>query len=78
MAAIKLATNVQFWYLMTVPAWLLTIENRRVRFWMFLVLPLLDVYSLAQILAGPMRYMAPPAYYAGITSVARISVTHFP
>jgi hypothetical protein len=78
MAAIKLATHVQFWYLMTAPALLLTLDNRRVRFWMFLLLPLLDVYSLAQTLAGPSGYLAPPAYYAGITSVARISVTHFP
>ena len=78
MAAIKLATNVQPWYLMTMPAWLLTIDDRRVRIWMFLLLPLLDVYSLAQIVTGPRGYLAPPAYYAGITSVTRISVTHFP
>jgi hypothetical protein len=56
LVAIKVAANVQVWYLAVLPAMLLTVEDRRLRRVMFLLVPLLDVSSLISIVSGPFGY----------------------
>ena len=50
---LKLHTNVQFWYWLTMPVFLVAIPDRRVRTAALILLPLVDVYSIAQLAFGP-------------------------
>jgi hypothetical protein len=54
--AMKVAGNVQVWYLAVLPAMLLAVEDPRLRRLMFLLTPLLDVSSLISIVSGPFGY----------------------
>ncbi len=56
LVAMKLATNVQVWYLAVLPAMVLPIESTRLRRAMFLLAPLLDVSSTISIVSGPFGY----------------------
>jgi hypothetical protein len=56
LALIKLHTHVQFWYLTVLPSLLLPICERRARLLLYATLPLLDVRTFLQIVAGPIGY----------------------
>ena len=43
----------QVWYFLQLPAFLLPLRERRLRFWLIALTPVLDVYSLVQMIAGP-------------------------
>ncbi len=55
LAALKLSTQGQFWYLLVLPALMMPIKGRR-RVWLFAALPLLDLRSMVQIVLGPFGY----------------------
>ena len=44
----------------------LALDDRRLRFWLFLLAPLLDVWSLLQMIVGPFGYTI-GGYYDGLT-----------
>lgn len=52
----KIHLTVQFWYFNTLPAFLMPIRTRHMAL-VLVLLPLLDVYSLAQVFAGPFGYV---------------------
>ena len=54
---LKLHTNVQFWYLLLLPPFLVTIRDRRWRAAAMLALPLLDVRAAVQMIAGPFGFV---------------------
>lgn len=43
----------QFWCFLQLPAFLLPLRERRLRFWLIALTPVLDVYSLVQMIVGP-------------------------
>jgi hypothetical protein len=49
----KLHTNVQFWYMVALPPLLLPIADTRLRRALFILAPLLDVYSISEMILGP-------------------------
>ena len=66
---LKLHLNVQFWYWLTMPVFLLPLPDRRLRNALLVALPLVDVYSAAQLARGPFgyvtgKYFGPPAAVA--------------
>ena len=63
-ALVKGSMLAQFWYFLQLPAFLLPLEERRLRFWLIALTPLLDVYSLAQMVAGPFGWTMGD-YYLG-------------
>ena len=71
----KVLRNVQFWYMVTLSALLLPLEERRIRFWAFLLVPLLDVSSLIQIVSGPFGFQVGD-YYAGMSAFSIIKPFH--
>lgn len=64
MVLVKGSLLGQFWYFLQLPAFLLPLQERRLRFWLIALTPLLDVYSLAQILVGPFGWTMGD-YYTG-------------
>jgi hypothetical protein len=63
---LKLHGNVQFWYWLAMPLFVVPIPDRRLRHALLLTLPLLDVYSASQLAVGPWgyrtgSYFVPPA-----------------
>lgn len=56
LAITKIHLTVQFWYFNTLPSFLLPIRTKHMAL-VLLALPLLDVYSLAQVVAGPFGYL---------------------
>ena len=54
----------QFWYFLQLPAFLMPLRERRLRFWLIALTPALDVYSLAQMVAGPFGWTMGD-YYQG-------------
>lgn len=59
----KIHLTVQFWYFNTLPAFLMPIRTRHMAL-VLMLLPLLDVYSVAQLVAGPFGYLG----WRGFTS----------
>ena len=59
------------WYMMVIPTLLLPIREKRVRFFAFLLAPLLEITSLVQIVAGPFGFVVND-YYAGLTALSII------
>ena len=52
----KLSPAYQFWYMNVFQSFVAPIQNRQLRFLLFLLAPLLDVRSTAQIVFGPFGY----------------------
>jgi hypothetical protein len=50
----KLHSNVEFWYFLLLPSFLVTIPDRRWRFALIALCPLIDVRSGWEIVTGPM------------------------
>ncbi len=50
---LKTSQNAQFWYLLSLPPFLLTISNYRVQLFCLLLLPIMDTRSCTQIFLGP-------------------------
>lgn len=63
---LKTIPNAQFWYLLALPPFLLTITDVRLRNGLFLALPLLDIRALMQVVIGPFGW-AMPGYYDRFT-----------
>lgn len=61
---VKGSLLAQFWYFLMFPAFVLPLQERRLRFWLIALTPLLDVYSLAQIIVGPFGWTM-SEYWAG-------------
>ena len=61
----KVHTNVQFWYWLLLPAFLVPIPNRRWRFALIALCPLLDVHSTMELFFGPVG----PDRFHGLPSV---------
>ena len=61
---VKGSMLAQFWYFLQLPAFLLPLRERRLRFWLIALTPVLDVYSLAQMVAGPFGWTMGD-YYQG-------------
>ena len=60
--AIKTHANVQFWYMVLWPAFVLPISDRRLRWTLFALYPLLDVTSTLALLGHPLGPLNPPVY----------------
>lgn len=60
--AIKTHANVQFWYMALWPSFILPVSDRRLRWVLFAVYPLLDVTSALALLGHPLGPLNPPAY----------------
>ena len=60
--AIKIHTNVQFWYFILWPAFILPISDRRVRWALWLATPLLDVGSTMALCGRLILAPLPDAY----------------
>ncbi|MCP4599782.1 MAG: hypothetical protein GY847_04450 [Proteobacteria bacterium] len=56
-AFVKLLTNAQSWYMATTTAFFLSIENTRLRFWLFFFAPMLDIRALLQIIFIPFGHL---------------------
>jgi hypothetical protein len=54
----------QFWYFVLHMSFLLPIQDKRKRLWLFALTPLLDVRSSVQIFAGPFGYTVGKYYEA--------------
>ena len=54
----------QFWYFLQLPAFLLPLREHRLRFWLIALTPLLDVYSLVQLIVGPFGWTMQDYYTA--------------
>lgn len=61
----KIHTNVQFWYFLLLPVFLMTIPHRRLRFALVALCPLLDLRGSAEAFAGPFDQRT----YHGLPSV---------
>jgi hypothetical protein len=61
---VKGSLLAQFWYFLMFPAFVLPLREHRLRYWLIALTPLLDVYSLAQIIAGPFGWTM-SEYYVG-------------
>lgn len=61
---VKGSMLAQFWYFLQLPAFVLPLQERRLRFWLIALTPLLDVYSLAQMVVGPFGWTMGD-YYLG-------------
>ena len=59
---LKVHLNVQFWYWLATPIFLLPIPQRRLREALLVLLPLVDVYAAAQLVHGPFGYVT-GSYY---------------
>jgi len=66
LVTIKVLRQVQFWYVALLQPLLLPIRHRRLSFLLFLLTPLLDLYSAAQIIAGPFGYVVD--YFSNMTA----------
>jgi len=64
--ALKFAHHAQPWYMLLATSFFLALDDRRLRFWLFLLAPLLDVWSLLQMIVGPFGYTI-GGYYDGLT-----------
>lgn len=60
----KTHTNVQFWYWLLLPAFLVPLPNPRWRFALIALCPLLDIHSLLELVSGPMG----PVRFHGLPS----------
>ncbi len=70
---IKLSTLAQFWYVLLLPAFLAPIPERRTRFWLVALTPLLDVRSLLELLGGPFGWTM-RGYYAGLSAFRALRI----
>jgi len=70
LVACKWHKNVQFWYMQLFPSFTLPIPEPRLRLVLFLVVPLLDIYSLAMVWCGPL-YLGVGGYYGQLTPFTR-------
>jgi hypothetical protein len=60
----KVHTNVQFWYWLLLPAFLVPIPNPRWRFALIALCPLLDIHSAVELISGPIG----PTRFHGLPS----------
>jgi len=67
----KLTHHAQPWFMLLLPSFVLALRNRRARFWLFLLAPLLDAWSLLEMIAGPFGYTV-DGYYDGLTVIVNI------
>jgi hypothetical protein len=68
----KVHTNVQFWYWLLLPAFLVPLPNPRWRFALIALCPLLDIHSLLELVSGPMG----PVRFHGLPSAFDIYTIH--
>jgi hypothetical protein len=61
----KLHGNVEFWYWLMLPAFLVPIPERRWRFALIALCPLIDLHAIVELVAGPIG----PNRFAGLPSV---------
>ena len=69
---VKVRQNAQFWYMALFQPFLLPIRNKKLRFLLFLLTPLLDIRSTLQILLGPFGFVGPD-FYTNITPFTVLS-----
>ena len=69
----KLANLCQFWYFNMLMPFLLPIQDKRLRLWLFAVTYFLDVRSLSQIFFGPFGNIV-ETYYPGLTSFLKLTI----
>jgi hypothetical protein len=62
----KIAPICQFWYFTLQMSFLLPVQDKRKRLWLFALTPLLDISSLIQIISGPFGYTV-GSYYDSVT-----------
>ncbi len=70
---IKVSTLAQFWYILLFPAFVAPIPEKKVRFWLIALTPLLDVRSLLELLTGPFGWTV-RGYYAGLSAFQSLHV----
>lgn len=73
LAGLKLSTNAQFWYVNALSMFLLPIEKKRLRMLLMLAVPLLDPYSILQLIHGPFGYVTGGGY-EGMTAFTRLAL----
>jgi len=61
----KVHTNVQFWYWLLLPAFLIPVPNARWRFALIALCPLLDIHCVMELISGPIG----PNRFHGLPSV---------
>jgi hypothetical protein len=71
---LKTSRLAQFWYAPLFAGFAAPIGDRRTRFWLLALWPLLDVYALAQMVGGPFGYTMAASYWAGLTAFTRLAV----
>jgi len=59
---VKVSSLAQFWYFLLFPAFAAPISERRVRWWLIALAPLLDVHSLTQLIFGPYGWIERGTY----------------
>jgi hypothetical protein len=73
LVALKLVGNGQFWYFVTYPIFLLPIKEEKLRTFLMMTFPLLDVYSFMQLIHGPFGYLVGNCYQ-GLTVFTRLTL----
>ena len=68
---VKCHSNAQFWYLLLLPAFLMPIKNTQVRMALFLLLPLVEIRSVAQLIVGPFGWTIID-YYGAFSPFAEV------
>jgi hypothetical protein len=70
----KVHRNVQFWYMCLLPSFVFPIPSTRLRWALFLLIPMLDLYAIAMILADRALYFSVGTYYRSFDPFTRFQL----